>query len=137
MGINYAVSDHCDADGLAGEPIDQRTLDVAEALKLFVDLTHDVGANIGVSINRVDEAKVIIYCEFYLGVIPSSNPKRLHDSHDYGFYYMFEKDPQDGLDAFDKFMFAATCIVKAVPWICHQQVLRRVVGGDKLAYQPA
>ncbi len=137
MGINYAVSNHGDADGLAGEPIDQRNLDLSEALNMFVELTHDMGANFVVNIIRVDELRVIVYYTYYLGAVPASNPERLHDSSDFGFLYMFEKDPEDNLDTFDKFVFAVSCVVKEVPWICCQQVLRRVVGNDTLAYQPA
>ncbi len=137
MGINYAVSDLGDADGLIDGPIDQRTIDLAEALKMFVEITNDMGANLFVNIIHVDEARVMVYYNYYLGTSPSSNPMQLRVINPFGFFYQFEKDPEDNLDTFDKFVFAVSCIVKAVPWICSQQVLRRVVGGDKLAYQPA
>lgn len=139
MGINYAVSNLGDSDGLAGEPIDQRTLDLSEALNMFVELTHDMGANISVNIIRVDESRVIVYYTYYIGTVPASNPGRWPNNDDYGYFYVFEKDPEpdDILGTFDKFLFAVACIVKAVPWICTQQVLQRVVAGDRLAYQPA
>ncbi|MBI2798109.1 hypothetical protein HYX70_02275 [Candidatus Saccharibacteria bacterium] len=136
MGINYAVSDLGDADGLAGEPIDQRALDLAEALEMFVGLTHDAGANFTVQITLVDETKVVVYYTHYLGLVPSSNPERLYNSSNYGFFYAFEKDPEDHLDTFDQFLFTVGCIVKAAPWICTERVLRRIVAGDD-AGQPA
>lgn len=137
MGINYAVSNFGDADGLAGETIDQRTLDLSEALEMLINLTHDMGANISVEITHVDETKVVIYYTYYIGAVPASGPGRWPNSNDYGYYYLFEKNPHDDLDTFDKFVFAVTCVVKTVPWICSQRVLRRVIAGDKLAYQPA
>lgn len=137
MGINYAVSDKGDADGPVGEPIDQRTIELGEALEMLVKLTHDMGANIEVEVTYVDETKVAIYYTYYIGPLQPNYSWHLHEHQIVGFFYLFEKDPHDDLDTFDKFAFAAASIVNSVPWICSQRVLRRVVGGDKMAYQPA
>lgn len=126
MGIKYIVSDHGDADGPVGEPIECRTLDLAEALDLFVCLTFvcltaDMSAYFGVQITYVDEEYVVVNTSNYL---------------DGDLYHMFERDPDHQRNKFDKFVFAVSCVVKSVPWICSQRVLQRVVGGDTL-YHPA
>lgn len=138
MGILHVVSDQGDVtDGRVGVPIDQRELDLAKALEMFISLVHDQGANIEVKILFVDESKVLIYHTYYLGFIPASNPEKFTQSGEYHFFYQFQKNPDDHSNTFEMFLFAVSCAVNTVPWICAEQVLRRVVGGDELAYQPA
>ncbi len=134
MGILYAVSDSGGVDALAGELIDQRTLGLAEALAMLISITEDRGANFSAHITWVNETKVVIYYEHYIGAWNQQVTERLN-ALDFcsGFGYMFQRDPDDHGDTFDKFLFAVSCIVKSVPWICDSWVLRRVVGGDELA----
>lgn len=132
MGIHCNIS-----DDLTVDLIDRQINELSATIKLFVDITHDAGANISVQITHVDETKVVVYHTYYHGTIPPSNPERLMEGSNYGFIYRFEKDPDDHSNNFEKFLFVVSCIVKAVPWICTEQVLRRVVADDKLAYQPA